>query len=308
MVRNQGGVPLSLSCDPHRSEMPEPSHERRSIDRHAPRVICVLGMHRSGTSLITRMLNLLGVDVGPEQKLLSADKFNPTGFWEHQPFVDVNDEIFNRLGGTWRDLPVFPDGWDGAASLSDLRDRATGLVDEAFGRSPVWGWKDPRTCMTLRFWQQVMPPMRYVLCLRNPVDVARSLEHTMPFEQGAALWQAYVKSSLIVSHGSPRTYVFYEDALSDWRREAGRIAEFMGVAPVQRRSDIDDAMARFVNRDLHHHRTVDSQVITEPRLSYPAKAIFLATRMYTTLLRQPLHTGGATDTDLDDALTALAGA
>lgn len=67
------------------------------------RAVCVLGMHRSGTSLITRVLNLLGVYLGPEEHLITANADNPKGFWEHDLFKRRNDEILERLGGTWHD-------------------------------------------------------------------------------------------------------------------------------------------------------------------------------------------------------------
>ena len=86
----------------------------------APRVVCVLGMHRSGTSLLTRVLNLLGVGLGPEGHLMPADKFNPKGFWEHHGIVNLNDEILETLGGTWRFLPKMPAGWENDARLEDF--------------------------------------------------------------------------------------------------------------------------------------------------------------------------------------------
>ncbi|MEX0585828.1 MAG: hypothetical protein WD176_04250, partial [Pirellulales bacterium] len=80
-----------------------------SCDR---RIICVLGMHRSGTSLVTRLLNLLGVDLGVSAALRPADRFNPTGYWEHQAFIDINDELLRRLGGSWRQIPrLLSPGW-----------------------------------------------------------------------------------------------------------------------------------------------------------------------------------------------------
>ena len=77
-----------------------------------PQILCILGMHRCGTSLITRVVNLLGWHLGAEERLMKADQFNPKGYWEHQSIVDLNDEILRRLGGSWRDPPPFPSGWE----------------------------------------------------------------------------------------------------------------------------------------------------------------------------------------------------
>src|SRR5437870_8336735 len=138
-------------------------------------IICVLGMHRSGTSLITRVLSLLGMYLGPSEHLMKPNQFNPKGFWEHQSIVDLDDEILKRLEGSWCDPPSFSAGWEGSSQFADLRQQARALIQNDFDAAMCWGWKDPRTCLTLPFWKQLLPPLRYVICLRNPVDVARSL-------------------------------------------------------------------------------------------------------------------------------------
>ena len=98
------------------------------IDSSRGHIICVLGMHRSGTSVATRVLNLLGVFLGAGDNLLSAGPDNPKGFWEYQPIVDLNVEILERLGGKWHEPPAFPAGWETAAEFADLRKKARALV------------------------------------------------------------------------------------------------------------------------------------------------------------------------------------
>src|SRR5579859_5904043 len=115
-------------------------------DKH---VICILGMHRSGTSLITRLVNLLGVSLGPDEHLMKPLPDNPMGFWENQLLTDMNDEILSRLGGSWHHPPEFYSSWENAATIADLRQRARALLNEDFGAAKLWGWKDPRNCLTL---------------------------------------------------------------------------------------------------------------------------------------------------------------
>ena len=154
---------------PHRTDSDEPS------DRARGRIVCVLGMHRSGTSVATRLMNLLGVDLGAEEHLLGPRPDNPKGFWEYKPILDLNEEILGRLGGNWHEPPPLPPGWEMAAELADLRQKARDLVARTFA-SADWGWKDPRTCLTLPFWKQILPPALYIICLRSPVEVAASLQ------------------------------------------------------------------------------------------------------------------------------------
>src|SRR4029453_4502858 len=120
-----------------------------------PRLVCVLGMHRSGTSLITRMLNVLGVYLGPNERLMKPQEDNPRGYWEHQLITDLNDAILARLGGSWHEPPTFSPDWGRAAGLADLRRKAQAVIHEDFATAECWGWKDPRTCLTLPFWQRL---------------------------------------------------------------------------------------------------------------------------------------------------------
>src|SRR5438874_1070820 len=95
-----------------------------------PDIVCILGMHRSGTSLLTRMLNLMGVHLGPEQLLMQPNSSNPKGYWEHDGIVSLNDEILARLGGSWDKPPIFPPGWEKNPTIEDLKQRARRLIKD----------------------------------------------------------------------------------------------------------------------------------------------------------------------------------
>ena len=73
-------------------------------------IICILGMHRSGTSLLTRVLNLMGVYLGPDAHLLQPLAENPKGFWEHKEIWKLNEDILWRLGGSWHNPPRIVSG------------------------------------------------------------------------------------------------------------------------------------------------------------------------------------------------------
>src|SRR5687767_8543069 len=141
-------------------------------------VVCVLG-GRSGTSLVARLLNLLGVYLGPDENLMPANEANERGFWEHRKIVDINDAILARYDCAWPNNIILPDGWLRDRKIADLRDAAFALVREEFEDAALWGWKDPRACVTMPFWRGVLPNMRFVLSFRNPVDTARSNAKTL---------------------------------------------------------------------------------------------------------------------------------
>ena len=251
-------------------------------------IICVLGMHRSGTSLVSRILNLLGVYLGPDAHIMQPGPDNPKGYWEHWMITALNDEILARLGGSWHEPPAFPPAWEISPELADLRQRARAILQEDFATAELWGWKDPRTCLTLPFWQKLLPPMRYVICLRNPVDIARSLErrNNFSFEKGSKLWLTYVISALQHTGGHPRLFIFYEDLMRDWPREVRRLAGFLGKPELVEQEAIQQSIQEFVEQELQHHRTSLIDAADEPKLPFPAKALYMVLHTYATYQHQ----------------------
>ncbi len=101
--------------------------------------ICITGMHRSGTSLLGKMLCQCGLFLGRNEDLIPASPDNPDGHWEHRRFVELNDEVLNAWGGGW-DCPPPPTalapGPSGQSARIDvLRAKARKLADEFAGAS-----------------------------------------------------------------------------------------------------------------------------------------------------------------------------
>src|SRR5262245_9181936 len=116
-----------MASDPSMSGVGVRVERDRAVDGLTD-VICTVGMHRSGTSAVSRMLNLVGVHLGPDERVQTTGPDNPTGYWEHRSFVDINDEILARFGGRWDEPPSFPAGWPDDARLGDLREQARQLL------------------------------------------------------------------------------------------------------------------------------------------------------------------------------------
>jgi hypothetical protein len=148
----------------------------------AQRVICTLGMHRSGTSVVSRMLNLLGVYLGTHQSISDTGDHadNPKGYWEHRPLALLNDEILARFGGRWDEPPAFPLSWPRDPRLGDLREKARQLLTEAFGAEPVWGWKDPR--FTEPYYERALATLRDLGARQERLDW---LAARLPLDNGS---------------------------------------------------------------------------------------------------------------------------
>ncbi|MDH3442826.1 MAG: glycosyltransferase, partial [Deltaproteobacteria bacterium] len=264
-------------------------------------------MHRSGTSVVSRLLNLHGVYLGPQDQFMKPADDNPRGFWENKRITDLNDEILARLGGSWHEPPLFRDRWETSPDLADLRQRARALLQEHFSSEKIWGWKDPRTCLTLPFWNRLLPPIQYVFSLRNPVDVARSLErrNKIPFKTGIGLWLQYVKSALDNSAGQRREFFFYEDIINDSRVESKRLATFLGKPDGAGQRKTQAQFRAYLAKELQHHRSNLIQSSDDPRFDFHAKALYIALRLYVSLKRREFGARDEVASAMEGALESL---
>ena len=192
----------------------------------AANAICIIGMHRSGTSMIAQLLHQLGLYLGPDSQLLGATSANTDGHFEHKGFLRINRALLEHFQGSWESPPRCDTGWQGDTALEQLRADARVLVDELSARPP-WGWKEPRTTVLLPFWKSLVPGLRFVICVRSPLDVAKSLakRNGIPVQQGMFLWHRYTRAALEDSEGSPRLIVHYEDFFMEWDGSPGCAAE-----------------------------------------------------------------------------------
>jgi hypothetical protein len=123
--------------------------------------------------MVANLLRLCGLHLGRESDMLPPADDNPEGFWENANFRSLNDEILNALGGASNAPPPLPDGWHERELLEPLREKARALLRELSEHEPA-GWKDPRNSLTLPFWSGLVPRLKVVICVRHPLDVARS--------------------------------------------------------------------------------------------------------------------------------------
>lgn len=272
-------------------------------------IICVLGMHRSGTSLVAGMLSGLGVYLGAEERLLGPGPDNPKGFWEHKQLLEINDAILCRLGGSWHEPPASPLDLRSDPKLHDLRQRAEALIAEEFVDQEAWAWKDPRMCLTVSFWQPLLPAMQYVVCLREPRDVAASLmrRDRFPPEKSLRLWLTYLQSALKHTASEQRCFVCYEDFIADGYAELQQMCYWLGKPEWAEGPELRAGVQGFVDPGLRHHNSSALDPVDMDKLPPAARAMCLAEEVYQSLKRTPPK-----QSDVDDmlqvALETLAGA
>ena len=131
--------------------------------------IVVLGMHRSGTSLVAGILHRVGVHMG--DRLMQANVHNPFGYYENWDFVVLNDLILHSAGGSWDDPP----SRDAILQQKHKFEHAIKTCIRMNEKEPYWGWKDPRTCLTVELYHAFLKNPFYVICQRDKDAVVRSL-------------------------------------------------------------------------------------------------------------------------------------
>jgi hypothetical protein len=141
-----------------------------SRDLENSQALVVAGMHRSGTSMLAAFLERAGLFVGSE--LLSADTYNKKGYYENVQFKNLHMKALKELAQN-------EDGWtlSSFARLPEPLEAEADRVIEQNSRAAqaTWGWKDPRTCLFLKYWAQKLPQSNYVFIFRPPWEVADSL-------------------------------------------------------------------------------------------------------------------------------------
>jgi hypothetical protein len=190
-------------------------------------------MHRSGTSVAARSINLLGVPFG-RGRLVPVTSANPDGHWESWELQDVNDLLLERLGGSWAGPPDLQPGWEVGLEVEPLRGQARSAWNLVHP-GETWLWKDPRTCLTLAFWRSVVDwrgPA--VLIYRDPTAVAASLARRDGFSStiSTALWERYNRDALAGMSGWPVMVTSFHRLLDDPTSWLHQVRDFLVASEV----------------------------------------------------------------------------
>ena len=206
--------------------------------------------------MLTKLLHTCGLYLGPESDLMPAQADNPDGFWENLRFVALNDEVLNELGGAW-DLPPKADENFKHARLDPLRTKAQLLV-EGFDSATVWGWKDPRNSLTLPFWQDLLPKLKTLIIVRNPLEVAYSMRERngTSYSFGLRLWEIYNRRVIETSSEQERLVTHYDLFFEDAGTELRRIVRFIGLPD----GEVNSAAALITTQRRHTHFTIDQLI------------------------------------------------
>lgn len=232
------------------------------------RAICILGMHRSGTSAVTRATNLAGTYLGESADLIDPGFDNPEGFWERQDVVRLHDRLLSTFKRTYDTLLPMPEDWHRSLEVESFKDELKRLVFTKFSTCSLWAWKDPRTCLLLPLWREVLEELdvdlHCLIVLRNPLDVATSLQKRNGFTvaKSLGLWLNHNLSIFRATRGIPSALIFYDSLLEHGEAELHRCFDNLGLP-----WHLDEAnqaeLERFLRPDLRHSRSGRSLPVEE---------------------------------------------
>jgi hypothetical protein len=247
------------------------------IDRSSAPGVVVLGMHRSGTSVVTALLHRAGLAFGRDPRFDRGGPANPRGFWEIQALTRTNEGLLRALDGEWSAPPDLANGWPTDPRLMPLRPGA----ERIFRRSMparAWVWKDPRLCLTTPFWQALgVQTSAAIVVVRHPSEVLASLAARDGLEPrlSAALWERYLHGAVASARGLPTVIVSYGTVLADpvgWTaatrdRLAGIGMTLGDLAP-------DGVVASTVDVRLRHTHRGSADLRSDPLVSPEQGALF----------------------------------
>ena len=203
------------------------------------RVVVVLGMHRSGTSLVAGCLQQIGVNFGP--RLMPPNADNPRGYFEHNDVVNLHDRLLLALNRSWDETAPFPPEWWHDERLRSYRVELLGILRRDFPVAPLWGLKDPRLCLLLPWWETIWPETNsrplFILVHRKPAEVAASLARRegMSNAKSYRLWLRHALEAERWTRSHDRVLVDFGDFLADEATALAPICHRLGLPEIATR-------------------------------------------------------------------------
>jgi hypothetical protein len=224
------------------------------------RKICVIvcGMHRTGTSAMTRVVNLLGADIA--KQLVEPKPDNIRGYWEASAIVGIHNDLLQGLGTSSADPLPLQEGWLQSVSAQEARCKLASMIKSEFADSDLFVVKDPRLSRLLPLWLDLLDELGIeavvVVPFRNPLEVAASLKarDRMSLATSLILYAYSYLDTERASRGRRRCFVGYNRFLEDWHELERKLRDILGARLPSAGDEQSKAIESYLTSDLRHHR------------------------------------------------------
>lgn len=218
--------------------------------------IFVVGMHRSGTSAVARMLNMMGAYFGSEEVSMKVDQANPKGYWERKDVWLMNEKILKSTHSEWYSVNSFSLEKIPEEALQEFDVQAKNLITGLDTNRP-WFVKDPRFCLTFPLWRKHLEFPVCVHVYRSPIQIAQSLRTRNQFSLyfGLALWEKYTLESLKSTLDCPNLLILHSELISQPVQTTAKL--YQGLTDIGCRGlrlPHEKEILAFINPALHRER------------------------------------------------------
>lgn len=212
----------------------------------------ITGMHRSGTSLVARLLFEAGADLGDSDTFYRPDRWNPDGYFEQPDIHAINMPLIH---GPWGRLSYF--SLPSTRTILKRGSKRGAQIRAAAAKYRRKAVKDCRFCLTLPAWTKHDAPIdRMLVCLRDPIAVVHSVRkrNRITLRYAYRLWLLHYERLLENARRIPLWFIYYGNLLDEQRfaREMKPALEFFEIELSD--NEMTSLRQRCVKPQLNHGR------------------------------------------------------
>ena len=215
--------------------------------------ILVLGMHRSGTSALTGVLELLDVYLG--SNLMQGTQDNVKGYFENNELFQINEALLAQCDSAWDDVFYNEDKLQNIKNVENLK----AIIKKEFEYSKIFAIKDPRLAFLFPIYKKVLDELdikiKVILPYRNPLEVAKSLNKRdgISMEKGMLLWGYYFFLAEIYSRSCQRVFVGFDELMEKPQESISKISQFLNIDLNNKFLLNQKEIETFLEPSLKHH-------------------------------------------------------
>ena len=233
--------------------------------------ILIAGMHRSGTSALSRVLGFLGCAHPKTQ--FPATEANITGYWESALVNELNEKILESAGSSWDDWTACAENWFESPVAEGFRIKALETIKQEYDDASLIVLKDPRLCRLLPFWLPLFKDAKIrvltLIPIRNPKEVAASLSKRDQSDvfYNQLLWLRHILDAEAGSRGGKRAFLLYDDLLENHAATLAALEDRLGLKWPRQSVRVSEEIEAYLNENYRHEKRSAQSVLNDPTAS-----------------------------------------